>query len=398
MLLSKVAANAAPSATLALDGKAKQLARQGVAVVNFTVGEPDFDTPDNIKQAAHRAIEGGFTKYTAAAGMEELRQAIAGKLKAENGLDYSADEVLVSNGAKQAIFMVMLCLAEKGDQVLLPSPYWVSYADQVLLCGAEPVPVDATRTSDLKITPDMLEQAITPRCRMVVLNSPNNPTGAVLTEAELRPLVEVALARGLWILSDEIYEKLIYDGMKHVSAASLSDDARRHVVTINGLSKTYAMTGWRIGYAAGPRDVIRAATNLQSNTTSAPNSIAQKAALEALTGPQDSVPEMRSAFDQRRRLLVAGLNDIPGVSCLMPQGAFYAFADCRALLGKSYRGRRVETSLELCDALLDQVQVALVPGSAFGAEGYVRFSYATSEDNIKSGLERLRRFVEGRDA
>jgi aspartate aminotransferase len=396
--LSRIAASAAPSATLALDAKAKQLLRQGLAVVNFTVGEPDFDTPDNIKQAAHRAIQSGFTKYTAAAGMVELRRAIADKLRKENGLDYSPEEILVSNGGKQAIFMVMLSLVQQGDRVLLPAPYWVSYADQALICRAEPVPVDTTKTGNLKLTPRLLKKAITRRAKLLVLNSPCNPTGVVLTRQELEPLVELAIERGLWILSDEIYEKLIYDGLEHVSLAGLSAQARERVITVNGLSKTYAMTGWRIGYAAGPREVIQAAANMQSNATSAPNSIAQKAALEALTGPQDSVAEMRQAFDRRRHLLVEGLNGIPGVSCPMPQGAFYAFPDCRGLLGQSYRGRRVQNSLELCEALLDQAHVAVVPGSAFGAEGYVRFSYATSEDAIQEGLKRLRTFVEARDA
>jgi len=396
--LSKIAAGATPSATLTLDAKAKQLVRQGAPVVLFTVGEPDFDTPDNIKQAAHRAIQGGFTKYTAAGGMPELRRAIAEKLKEDNGLDYAADEVLVSNGGKQAIFMIMLCLVQEGDEVLLPSPYWVSYADQARICGAEPTAIDTTETADFKLTPEALEKAIAERSKVLVLNTPCNPTGVVLTRDELAPLVEVALAHDLWILSDEIYEKIIYDGLKHVSAGSLSDEARQRVITINGFSKTYAMTGWRVGYAAGPREVIQAAVNIQSNTTSAPNSIAQKAALEALTGPQDSVGEMREAFDRRRRLLVEGLNAIPGISCLMPQGAFYAFADCRGLLGRSYRGKCVETSHDLCAALLDQVQVAVIEGSAFGAEGYVRFSYATSTEVIAAGLERLRQFVAGRDS
>lgn len=397
MSLSKIAASSTPSATLALDAKAKQLLRQGAPVVLFTVGEPDFDTPDNIKQAAHRAIQSGFTKYTAAAGMLELRRAIAQKLKDDNGLDYAPEEVLVSNGGKQAIFMIMLCLVQDGDEVLLPTPYWVSYADQTRICGARPAAIGATGTADFKLTPEALEKAITKRSKLLVLNTPCNPTGAVLTRDELSPLVEVALAHDLWILSDEIYEKIIYDGLEHVSAASLSDQARQRVITINGLSKTYAMTGWRVGYAAGPQEVIKAAVNIQSNTTSAPNSIAQRAALEALTGPQDSVGEMREAFDRRRRLLVDGLNAIPGISCFMPQGAFYAFADCRGLLGKSYKGKRVDTSHDLCAALLGQVQVAVVEGSAFGAEGYLRFSYATSAEAIAAGLERLQRFVAGRD-
>ncbi len=379
---------------MALNTKAKQLASQGEDVVNFTIGEPDFDTPDNIKQAAHRAIESGFTKYTPAAGAAELRQAIAHKLQADNGLDYAPEEVLASNGSKQALYMIMLCLVQDGDQVLLPAPYWVSYAAQARICGAEPVVIDCTRTDDLKLTPALLEAAITERTRLLVLNSPCNPTGVVLTGDELRALVQVALAHDLWIISDEAYETLIYDGLEHVSPAGFSDEARARVITTNSLSKTYAMTGWRIGYAAGPRDVIQAAASLQSNTASGPNSIAQKAAIEALTGPQDSVAEMRDAFEERRNVLVGGLNRIPGVSCVVPQGTFYAFPDCRALMGNSYGGQRVENSLELCAALLDQVKLALVPGSAFGAEGFVRFLFAASTDTIEKALTRFSQFVE----
>lgn len=397
MPLSRIAASAKASATMALNARAKALARQGVDVVNFTVGEPDFDTPENVKQAAHRAIQSGFTKYTPAAGIPELRAAIARKLKEENGLEYSPDQVLVANGAKQALYVLMLCLVQEGDQVLVPAPYWVSYVHQARFCGAEPVIVDATGGDDLKVTPDLLAGAMTDRCKVLVLNSPCNPTGVVLTPEELAPLVELALERDVWIISDEIYEKLIYDGLEHASPASFSQEAGGKVITVNGFSKTFAMTGWRIGYAAGPAEVIQAAARLQSHMTSGADSIVQKAAVEALLGPQDSVKEMREAFDRRRHLIVEGLNEIPGVSCLMPLGAFYAFPDCRALLGRSYAGQRVETSLELCEALLNQAQVAVVPGSAFGAEGFVRFHYAKSDEDIRKALERLRKFVESCD-
>jgi len=395
--LSDIAAGAKASATMALNARAKNLSLQGKDVVNFTIGEPDFDTPDNVKQAAHRAIQAGFTKYQPAAGMPELREAIARKLQADNGLDYEPGEVLVSNGAKQALYMIMLCLVQQGDQALIPAPYWVSYVHQARFCRAEVVIIDATGTEDLKPTPDLLADALTDRARLLVLNSPCNPTGAVLTREEFAALVELALERDLWIISDEIYEKLVYDGARHVSPAAFSKEARDRIITINGASKTYAMTGWRLGYAAGPLEVIQAAARLQSNMTSGPDSVAQRAALEALTGPQGSVEEMRVAFDRRRRLLVDGLNAIPGIACLLPQGAFYAFPDCRGLLGKSYAGRKVQNSLELCEALLDQAGVAAVPGTAFGAEGFIRLHFAKADEEIEKALERLGAFAESCD-
>jgi len=395
--LSHVASTAKASATLALNSKAKALRAQGADVVMFTVGEPDFDTPENIRQAAHRAIQAGFTRYTAAAGTPELRRAVAEKFARDNGLAYSPDQVLVSNGGKQVLLQIMLTLVQKGDEVLLPSPYWVSYAAQARVCGAEPVPVDTTDDAGLKLTPERLEAAVTPRTKLLVLNYPCNPTGVMLTADELRAIVEVAVAHDLWIISDEIYENLIYDGLEPVSPAAFSAEALARVITVNGVSKSYAMTGWRVGYAGGPAEVIAAAVRLQSNMTSAPCSISQRAALEALTGPQGSVEEMRQSFDRRRHVLVEGLNGIPGVRCPVPTGAFYAFPDCRELLGGSYGGRRVETSLELAEALLDEVRLAVVPGAPFGAEGYLRFSYATSTDQIEEGVRRFARFVESRD-
>ncbi len=394
MSLSRIAAGAEPSATLSLNATAKRMMSEGVDVISFAVGEPDFDTPDNIKQAAHRAIQSGFTKYTPAAGMPELRHAIAGKLKADNGLDYAPEQILVSNGAKQALYMIMLCLLDEGDEVLLPAPYWGSYADQALMCGARPVPIDTTGTG-LRLTADMLRDAVTDRSKLLLLNSPCNPSGVVLTADELRAAVEVALEHGLWIMSDEIYEKLIYDYAEHVSPAGFSKEAHERTITVNGLSKTYAMTGWRLGYAAGPAELIRAAASLQSNSTSAPNSMTQKAGVEALTGSQDAVEEMRGIYDERRGLLVEGLNGIPGIECTAPQGAFYVFPDCSGLIGRSRDGKRIENTLQLCQALLEGARIALVPGSAFGAEGYVRFHYATSSENIGKALERLARFVEG---
>jgi aspartate aminotransferase len=397
MRLSRRAESARPSATLSLDATAKAMLARGEDVVMFTVGEPDFDTPDNIKQAAIRAIQAGYTKYTPAAGSLELRRAIAAKLKKDNGLSYDPDQVLVSNGAKQALYIIMLCLLDEGDEVLLPGPYWVSYPDQAEVCGARAVVIDGTAAPDLKVTPAMLEGAVTKRSKLLILNSPCNPSGVVYTGEELRALAEVAVRHNLWIMSDEVYEKLVYDGLTHVSTAALSRQAYERTITVNGVSKTYAMTGWRIGYAAGPREVIRAAVDIQSNLTSGPNSIAQKASLAALTEEQDSVEEMRAVFARRRDLIVEGLNSIEGVRCVVPRGAFYALPDCRGLLRHTYAGRKVSDSVSLSEALLQAVKVAVVPGAPFGAEGHLRFSYAVSESDIQKGIERLGRFVQMRE-
>jgi len=291
----------------------------------------------------------------------------------------------------------MLCLLDPGDEVLIPAPFWMSYADQAEICGARPVVVDGTKTRDLKVTPDMVERAVTKRSKLLILNSPSNPTGIVYGRDELRALTEVAIKHNLWIFSDEVYEKLIYDGLEHASVAAFSKDACKRTITFNAVSKTYAMTGWRIGYAAGPAEVMKAAVDLQSTLTSGPNSIAQKAALEALTGPQESVEDMRQAFARRRDIIVEGLNRIEGVTCVRPQGAFYAFPDCKALLGHTYAGRRVTDSLSLSAALLDSKRLAVVPGAPFRADGYLRFSYAVSEDVIEKGLQRFAEFVKTRE-
>ena len=393
MRLSRLAQNATPSASLAMNAKAKRMAREGQDVVTCGVGEPDFDTPDNIDQAAIRAILSGHTKYTPAAGTVELRQAVARKLLRDNGLRYGPEQILVSNGAKQALYMLMLCLLEAGDEIIVPAPYWLSYTAQAEVCGASAVTVDTTGTDDLKLTPELLLGAITPRSRALVINSPCNPTGVVYSKADLHALARTAVEHDLWILSDEVYEMLIYDGLEHVSTAALDEETFDHTITFNALSKTYAMTGWRIGYAAGPAALIGAAASLQSHLTSGPNSIAQKAACEALDGPQDSVAQMREAFAERRDLIVKGLNSVPGVRCIRPQGAFYAFADCRQLLGHTYAGRRIDDSLALAEALLDTAGLGVLPGSAFGAEGYLRFSYAVSAEDIERAVERLGAFV-----
>ncbi len=397
MKLSTLAQSAQPSATLSLNSLAQDMAASGHDIAKFTVGEPDFDTPDNIKQAAIRAIQAGHTNYTPASGTSELRDVIREKFSRENGLDYSSDEVLVSNGAKQTLYMTMLCLLDEGDEAILSAPYWVSYASQIKYCGGRPVVVDATSQDDLKMTPRQFEEAITDQTRLVVLNSPCNPSGVVYSQDELEALMDVAVEHDLWVLSDEVYEQLIYDDAQHCSVAGLSDEAHERTITINAVSKTYAMTGWRIGYAAGPEPVIEAAARLQSNMTSGPNSIAQKAAIEAITGDQSSVDEMRSTFAGRRDLIVEGLNDITGVHCVRPRGAFYALPDCSELLGHTYNGREVDDSASLSETLLEEVQLAVVPGAPFGAEGHLRFSYATSEEVIEKGLNRLSQFVETQD-
>jgi aspartate aminotransferase len=393
MNLSVTAQNARPSATLALNSKAKAYRAAGKDVVLFTVGEPDFDTPENIRQAAHDAIRAGQTRYTPAAGTPALRQAIADKLRRDNGLDYPTAQVFAGNGGKHVLIQLMMALVGAGDEVLLPAPYWVSYRDQAEIAGAQVVEIDTTNRADLKLTPEALEAAITPRSKLLVLNYPSNPTGVAMTAAELRAVVDVALAHELWIISDEVYEFFLYDGAESVSIATFSPEAAAHTITVNAVSKTYAMTGWRLGYAAGPADVISACIRMQSNMTSGPCSIAQAAAVEALNGPQDSVPVMRDAFDERRKVIVAGLNALAGVRCAMPQGAFYAFADCSALFGRAYGGEQVDGSMALAEQLLEQVGLAVVPGAPFGADNYLRFSYATSLDQIERGLAKFAEFV-----
>ena len=392
-MLSRLAQNAEPSATLSINTRAKQLAQQGQDVAKFTVGEPDFDTPENIKQAAHRALQAGRTKYAPAAGLMPLREALSDKFERENGLDYSPDQVIVSNGAKQVLYLMMLCVLEPGDDVLLAAPYWGSYKAQVKVCGANPVPIDCTDSSDLGLTPELLEQAVTENSKLLVLNSPCNPSGAVIDEDDLRGIMDVALDNDLWVISDEVYEHLLYDDASHTSPAGFSDEAYSRVITVNSFSKTYAMTGWRVGYAAGPEEVIHAAGCLQGNLSSAPNTPAQHAAIEALEGEQDSVDEMRGAFKERRNLLMDLLEDVPRASCPTPRGAFYAFVNVKDLLGDTYFGEEVSTSEELAESLLQNVSMAVVPGSAFGTDGYIRLSYVVDDETIEKGAERLAEFA-----
>ena len=377
------------SVTLAITARAKTLRAEGQDVIGFGAGEPDFDTPDNIKAAAKRAIDEGHTKYTAVGGTDELKDAIIAKLKRDNALNYTRGEILVSCGGKHSFYNLCQALLDPGDEVIVPSPYWVSYPPMVELAGARAKIVDTTETSGFRITPKALKEAVGKRTRAVVINSPSNPTGSMYPEAELRAIAEAALEAGLLIISDEIYEELTYGEVPFVSVASLSKEVKASTIVLNGVSKAYAMTGWRIGYAAGPAQLIKAMGRIQSQSTSNPTSISQIAAIEALGGGQDAVGEMREVFRKRRALMVDGLNSIDGVSCTMPHGAFYAFANVSGYYGKGSSETRINGSTELAAFLLDEALVAVVPGAAFGADDFVRLSFACAEEEIKKGVERI---------
>ena len=378
-----------PSPTLAVDAKAKAMKAEGIDVVGFGAGEPDYDTPDNIKDAAVKAIKDGFTKYTPVPGTDELKKAIIAKLKADNGLDYELSEVIVSTGAKHSLYNIAQALYGPGDEVIIPAPYWVSYPDQVLLNDAKPVIVQTKEGNGFVLTPEAFEAAITKNTKAMILNSPSNPTGLGYDKKALEGIAAVAVKHGVYVVSDEIYEKIVYDGFRHVSIASVSPEMKALTITVNGLSKSHAMTGWRLGYAAGPKDVIGAMTKIQSQSTSNPCSITQKAAVEALMGPQGFIPVMVAEFDKRRKYIVGRLNAIPGVSCSMPVGAFYAFPKVSPLYGKGFGGKTIKGSADLAAYLLDEAKVAVVSGDAFGADEYIRLSYATSMAVIEKGMDRI---------
>jgi len=393
-MIAERAKKVKPSPTLAVDSKAKELKAKGFDVVNFGVGEPDFDTPEHVKEAAIKAIRDGFTKYTPVGGIDELKETIIEKLEKDNGLKYRKENILVSCGAKHSLYNIAQALFGPGDEVIIPAPYWVSYPDQVLINDAQPVIVETYEEDNFMLQPEALESKITPRTKALILNSPSNPTGFIYSKKVLEEVAEIALKHNIYIISDEIYEKLIYDGEKHFSIASLDEEVKEKTIVVNGLSKSHAMTGWRIGYAAGPAEIIKTMTKIQSQSTSNPTSIAQKAAVAALTGPQDCVEKMRQEFEKRRNYLVEGLNSIGGISCKMPKGAFYAFPNISKVLGKKVSNNQINSSMDLSIYLLEQAKVALVPGSAFGAEGYIRISYATSMENLSKGIERIRKALE----
>jgi aspartate aminotransferase len=372
-----------PSLTLSIDSKAKALRAEGVDIFSFAAGEPDFDTPEHIKEAAAAALRDGFTKYTPSSGIHELRVAISEKFKRDNGIDYKPGEIIVSNGAKQSCFNAIMAVCGEGDEVIIPAPYWLSYPEMVRLAGAEPVIVQTTQENDWKMTPAQFEEAMSPRTKMVIINSPGNPTGSVYSKDELRSLVEVAADEEIMILSDEIYESLTYDGAEHVSVASLTPEARDLTITVNGFSKAYAMTGWRIGYLGAPEAIAKAIDSMQSHSTSGPCSFAQKGALAALTGSQQCVTDMRDEFNVRREYMFERLSSIHNVTAVKPTGAFYMLANI-SKLGMS--------STNFADRLLSKANVAVVPGIAFGDDRVVRLSYATGLDVIKPGLDRLEEF------
>ena len=388
-VLSNRAKSLKPSPTLAINAKAKSMQAQGIHVISFGAGEPDFDTPENIKQAAKRAIDQGFTKYTPVGGIDELKDAIIEKFKRDGGLTYKRSEILVSCGGKHSFYNLAQAIFDQGDEVITPAPYWVSYPPMVALANATPLIVETTEKNEFKITPEELKKAISQKTKALIINSPSNPTGSAYTKKELEKIAEIALSNNIFIISDEIYEKIVYDGFEFASIASLSEEMKEKTIIVHGVAKTYAMTGWRIGYTAGSEEIISAMNNIQSQSTSNPTSISQKASVEALTGSQDEVGKMVSAFSQRRNYIVDRLNKIPGVSCYKPMGAFYVFPNFSSHYGKSYQGKRIENSTHLADFFLDVARVAVVPGVEFGADPFQRLSYATSMKDIQEGLNRI---------
>ncbi|MDK2878111.1 MAG: aspartate aminotransferase [Thermoanaerobacteraceae bacterium] len=395
MNLSEKAKGISPSPTLAVDTKAKQMKKEGQDVIGFGAGEPDFDTPDYIKTAAISAVNQGFTKYTPVGGILELKDAISKYLEESTGTSYKQSQIIVSNGAKQCLFNALYCLINPGEKVLIPSPYWVSYPELVKLCGGEPVFVNTKEEDDFQLKVEALKPLIDDKTKVLIINSPNNPTGSVYSKEDLKEIAKIAAERDIFIISDEIYDKLIYDGEKHTSIVAVDEAMKNRTVVINGMSKTFAMTGWRIGFAAGPDKLIEAMTDLQSHSTSNPNSIAQKASLEALTNStkQDTVARMVKEFSARRTYMVDRINEIPYLSCRLPKGAFYVMMNISATFGKQLDGIYIKDSSSFAEILLEKYKVAVVPGVAFGTEDYVRLSYATSMENIKKGLDRIEEFV-----
>jgi aspartate aminotransferase len=388
-ILSNRARNLKPSPTLAITAKAKAMTAQGIHVISFGAGEPDFDTPDNIKKAAVRAIESGFTKYTAAGGIDELKDAVIEKFRRDNQLTFKRPEILISCGGKHAIYNLAQALFDQGDEVIIPAPYWVSYPTIVELANAIPVVVETEERNDFKIKAEDLFRVITPKTKALVLNSPSNPTGSAYAKGDLEKIAEIVVGENIFIISDEIYEKIVYDRFKFTSVASLGEEIRKKTIIVHGVAKTYSMTGWRIGYTAGPEEIITAMNNIQSQSTSNPNSIAQKASVEALLGPQEEVERMVSAFDRRRNYIVNRLNGMKGVSCYKPVGAFYVFPNFSFYHGRSYQGKKMVNSSDLAVFLLEVARVAVVPGIEFGADAFQRLSYATSMEDIREGLNRI---------
>ena len=378
------------SITMSISARAAAMKRDGIDLIALAAGEPDFDTPANIKAAGIRAIEEGFTKYDSpGSGILPLKEAIARKLKADNGLDYAPQQVTVNNGAKNTIFVALLSMLNPDDEVIVPTPYWVSYVEQPKVVGAIPKVVETRAGNGLKLTPEELLKAITPNTKLLFLCSPSNPSGAVYTREELSVLAAVLVEHGIYVISDEIYEKLVYDGAEHHSIASISDEMKELTIVVNGLSKSHAMTGWRVGYAAAAQPIIAAMNKVQSQELTQISSITQRAAVEALNGPQDFLADMLRAFDERRRFVVERLNDMPNVDCPMPGGAFYVYPDLSGYFGRSCRDWKVGDSMSLCEYLLEEGRIACVPGAGFGTQEHIRISYATSMEILAEGMDRL---------
>jgi aspartate aminotransferase len=382
--------NIEPSLTLAMNTKAKQMRTGGVDVVSFAAGEPDFHTPDHIKSAGKRAIDENKTYYTPASGIVELKEKVVQKLERENGLSYSVDQISINSGAKHSVFNALFALVEEGDEVVVPTPYWVSYSEMVRLCGATPVFIHTDEESGFKITPGLLKEAITKKSKVLLLNSPCNPTGAVYRKDELFALARVVEGRDIVVISDEIYEKILYEDNEHVSIAAYSPELKEQTVVVNGMSKAFSMTGWRIGYAAGPKKIIHAINTMQGHTSGNPTSIAQWASVTGLAQDSDFIGRWVGEFKRRRDYIVNALNGLDGVSCTTPDGAFYVFPSMKALLGRRIQGVQIDNDVDLSYYLLEKAHIAVVPGRAFGAEGYIRLSFATSMENIAEGMKRMK--------
>ena len=391
--LSYIAQEVQASTTLAIDAMFKQMKADGIDVIGFGAGEPDFNTPDNIKAAAIKAIETNQTRYTPAAGIMDLRKAVCQRLKEDCGLDYTPSQIVVASGAKHNVYIALQALVNPGDEVIVPAPFWVSYYEMVKIVGGVPVIVTATEAEDFKLTAEKLAAAVTSKTKAIILNNPSNPTGMMYTKAELEAIAEVCVKNEIYVIADEIYYGLVYDGRQFTSFASLGDEVKELTILVNGVSKSYAMTGWRIGYTASSEKIAKVMANYLSHSTSAPSTISQWAAVEALNGPQEGIRAMRDEFEKRRNYLVERMNKIEGVSCLNPEGAFYVMMNMEKLIGRTFGDITIKDSDDFAKAFLEQGLVAVVPCSGFGAPNFVRWSYATSMENIKTGLDRLEKFL-----
>ena len=391
--ISKLVSNISPSATFAVADKARELKEKGVDVITFASGEPDFSTPENVKKVAAKAMDDNFTKYTAVEGIAELKKAVCEKFKRDNDVEYEPSQIVVCNGAKQALYDAFLTICDPGDEVMLPAPAYVSFPEQIKLAGAKPLYVKTKEENNFRLTLDDIKNSYNPNVKALLLNTPNNPCGSMVKRDELEKIAGFLIEKNIWAITDEIYEKLVYDDNRHISLSSISDEIKEQTIMVNGVSKTYAMTGWRIGFAAGPKDIISAMIKLQGHTTSNVNSIAQKATIEALLGSQDVVEEMRKEYDRRRIYMVDKFNSFEGINCNYPDGAFYVFPNIVGLIGKKYNGKELKEEMDVVEFFLDVANVAVVPGKAFQYPNHIRLTFATSMENIVEGMDRLEKAI-----